>query len=88
VSIETTLDELAPYMRDWRGCFGLCETPEVLLYLTGWVRLRLRAARWRHWKTPRRKAALLEGGCFRGWPATPPAAGAALGISPGPRLCP
>jgi RNA-directed DNA polymerase len=44
VSIETTIAELAPYMRGWRSYFGFCETPEVLVYLTRWVRLRLRAA--------------------------------------------
>src|SRR5499425_3027854 len=61
VSLETTMAELAPYMRGWRSYFGFCETPEVLLYLTRWVRLRLRAALWRQWKTPRRRrAALLE----------------------------
>ena len=31
-------------MRGWRSYFGFCETPEVLVYLTRWVRLRLRAA--------------------------------------------
>ena len=61
VSTKTTIEELAPYMRGWRGYFGFCETPEVLIYLTRWVRLRLRAALWRQWKTPRRRrAALLE----------------------------
>ena len=61
VSLETTIADLAPYMRGWRGYFGFCETPEVLVYLTRWVRLRLRAALWRQWKTPRRRrAALLE----------------------------
>ena len=61
VSMETTIEELAPYMRGWRSYFGFCETPEVLIGLTRWVRLRLRAALWRQWKTPRRRrAALLE----------------------------
>ena len=61
VSIETTVEELAPYMRGWRNYFGFCETPEVLIGLTRWVRLRLRAALWRQWKTQRRRrAALLE----------------------------
>jgi RNA-directed DNA polymerase len=61
VSMKTTIEELAPYMRGWRGYFGFCETPEVLIGLTRWVRLRLRAAMWRQWKTPRRRrAALLE----------------------------
>jgi RNA-directed DNA polymerase len=61
VSMETTMEELAPYMRGWRSYFGFCETPEVLIGLTRWVRLRLRAALWRQWKTPRRRrAALLD----------------------------
>src|SRR5437016_6210312 len=61
VSMKTTMEELAPYMRGWRNYFGFCETPEVLIGLTRWVRLRLRAALWRQWKTPRRRrAALLE----------------------------
>ena len=58
-SIETTIAELAPYMRGWRGYFGFCETPEALVYLTRWVRLRLRAALWRQWHTPRRRRAAL-----------------------------
>jgi RNA-directed DNA polymerase len=61
VSIQTTIEELAPYMRGWRSYFGFCETPAVLVSLTRWVRLRLRAAMWRQWKTPRRRReALLE----------------------------
>src|SRR2546427_5758694 len=61
VSIETTMEELAPYIRGWRSYFGFCETPRVLVHLTCWVRVRLRAALWRQWKTPRRRrAALLE----------------------------
>jgi RNA-directed DNA polymerase len=59
ISIETTMDELAPFMRGWRGYFGFCETPDVLMYLTRWVRLRLRAALWRQWKTQRRRRAAL-----------------------------
>jgi RNA-directed DNA polymerase len=59
VSMETTIEELAQYMRGWRSYFGFCETPEVLIGLTRWVRLRLRAALWRQWKTPRRRRAAL-----------------------------
>jgi RNA-directed DNA polymerase len=44
VSITTTLDELAPYMRGWRGYFGFCETSELLVVHARWVRLRPRAA--------------------------------------------
>jgi RNA-directed DNA polymerase len=59
VSIDTTIKELAPYMRGWRGYFGFCETPEVLSSLNGWVRRRLRCALWRQWRTPRRRRAAL-----------------------------
>jgi RNA-directed DNA polymerase len=59
VSIKTTMEELVPYMRGWCGYFGFCETPEVLIALTRWVRLRLRAALWRQWKTLRRRRAAL-----------------------------
>ncbi|MGB8471960.1 MAG: group II intron reverse transcriptase/maturase, partial [Candidatus Sulfotelmatobacter sp.] len=59
VSMETTIAELAPYLRGWSSYFGFCETPDELLYLTRWVRLRLRAAMWRQWKTPRRRRAAL-----------------------------
>ena len=59
VSIETTMEELAPYMRGWRSYFGFCETPRVLVSLTCWVRVRLRVALWRQWKTPRRRRAAL-----------------------------
>jgi len=59
VSMKTTMEELVPYMRGWRSYFGFCETPVVLQCLTRWVRLRLRAALWRQWKTPRRRRAAL-----------------------------
>ena len=61
VSIESTIKELARYLVGWRGYFGFCETPEVLVYLTRWVRLRLRCALWRQWKTARRRRAALIG---------------------------
>jgi RNA-directed DNA polymerase len=61
VSIKSTVEELARYMVGWRGYFGFCETPEVLIYLTRWVRLRLRCALWRQCKTTRRRReALLQ----------------------------
>src|SRR5258708_39504046 len=36
VSIETTMAELAPYMRGWHSYFGFCETPQELVNLTRW----------------------------------------------------
>jgi RNA-directed DNA polymerase len=59
VSLEVTIAELAPYLRGWRSYFGFSETPLILISLTRWVRLRLRAAMWRQWKTPRRRRAAL-----------------------------
>src|SRR5215831_13448513 len=69
VSLKTTMEELATYMRGWRGYFGFCETPEVLIALTRWVRLRLRAALWRQWKTPRRRRAALIANGVSEWAA-------------------
>src|SRR5450755_318078 len=69
VSMKTTMEELAPYMRGWRSYFGFCETPEVLIGLTRWVRLRLRAALWRQWKTPRRRRAALIANGVSEWAA-------------------
>src|SRR5271165_1817281 len=57
VSLKTTIAELASYMRGWRSYFGFCKTPYVLIQPTRWVRLRLRAAMRRQWKTPRRRRA-------------------------------
>jgi RNA-directed DNA polymerase len=59
VSLETTMAKLAPYMRGWRGYFGFCETPNLLVDLTRWVRHRIRAALWRQWRTQRRRRAML-----------------------------
>src|ERR1700726_219824 len=69
VSMKTTMEELAPYMRGWRNFFGFCETPEVLVALTRWVRLRLRAVLWRQWKTPRRRRAALIANRVSEWAA-------------------
>src|SRR5579864_1824803 len=78
VSMETTMEELAPYLRGWRSYFGFCETPEVLIALTRWVRLRLRAALWRQWKTPRRRRAALIANGVSEWAARK-TAGSGLG---------
>lgn len=70
VRLEQTIATLAPYMRGWRGYFGFCQTPSVLIHLTGWIRRRLRAALWRQWKTPaRRRQMLLQRGVSADWAA-------------------
>src|ERR1019366_154576 len=54
--------------RQWKSWLRICGAgaaisasakPEVLIALTRWVRLRLRAALWRQWKTPRRRRTAL-----------------------------
>jgi Group II intron, maturase-specific domain len=35
------MEELASYIRGWPSYFGFRETPEVLIALTRWIRLRL-----------------------------------------------
>jgi hypothetical protein len=86
VSLETTIAELASYLRGWRSYFGFCETPYVLIQLTRWVRLRLRAAMWRQWKIPRhRRAALLELGVRPRLAGNTAGSGLGPGIWPGPK---
>jgi len=60
----------------------------VLIALARWVRLRLRAALWRQWKTPRRRRAALIALGVKGQLASNVAACAVLvpGIMPGARL--
>ena len=58
-SMERVMEELAPYLRGWRGYFGFCETPSVLRRLDSWIRRRVRCAFWRQWKTGRKRYAEL-----------------------------
>ena len=50
VSVEQTTKELASYLRGWKGYFGYCQTPSVLLKLEAWMRRRLRSMIWKQWK--------------------------------------
>jgi RNA-directed DNA polymerase len=58
-SMGKVMEELAPYVRGWRGYFGFCETPSVLQQLDSWIRRRVRCAFWRQWKTGRQRYAEL-----------------------------
>jgi RNA-directed DNA polymerase len=58
-SMKQTIEELAQYVRGWRGYFGFCETPSVLQGLDSWVRRRVRCAFWQQWKTGRKRFAEL-----------------------------
>ena len=57
--VLTVMEELARYLKGWRGYFGFCETPSVLQGLDKWVRRRVRCAFWRQWKTGRKRFAEL-----------------------------
>ena len=58
-SMKKVIEELAQYLRGWRGYFGFCETPSVLRALESWIRRRVRCAFWRQWKTGRQRYAEL-----------------------------
>jgi RNA-directed DNA polymerase len=60
VSMERMAEELAQYLRGWRGYFGKCETPSVLERLDRWTRRRLRSALWKQWKRGRVRFAELQ----------------------------
>src|ERR1035437_5110990 len=65
-SMEKVMEELARYVRGWRGYFGFCETPSVLRDLDSWIRRRVRGAFWRQWKTGRKRyAELVQRGVSR-----------------------
>jgi RNA-directed DNA polymerase len=58
-SMQPVMEDLARYIRGWRGYYGFCETPWVLKHLDSWVRRRVRCAFWRQWKTGRKRYAEL-----------------------------
>src|SRR5207302_8844618 len=58
-SMKQVMEELAQYVRGWRGYFGFCETPSVLQGLDSWLSRRMRCALWRQWKTGRKRFAEL-----------------------------
>jgi RNA-directed DNA polymerase len=57
--LDDIIEELNRYLSGWRGYFGFCETPSVLKELDGWIRRRLRAYVWKHWKTFKRRREVL-----------------------------
>ena len=60
VSLARLVAELSRYLVGWRGYFGFCETPSILLILDRWVRRRLRAFVWQQWKRGRTRFAALR----------------------------
>jgi len=55
ISLRQMVTEVATYLRGWLGYFGDCQTPSVLQSLESWLRRRLRAVAWKHWKHGRKR---------------------------------
>ena len=51
-SVVDTLKALAPKIRGWVGYYRLCEVKAAFERLDEWLRRRIRALYWRHWKRP------------------------------------
>jgi len=68
VSLEARVADLSAYLRGWRGYFGFCQTPWVLMHLDSWIRRRLRSVVWKQWKRyGRRVKELHQRGVSREW---------------------
>src|SRR3954454_15298351 len=59
-ALAQIVEKLAAYLIGWRGYFGFFETPSVLRSLDEWIRRRLRAVAWQHWKRGRTRFAELR----------------------------
>jgi len=88
VSMEQMIEELARYLRGWRGYFGFCETPWVLHNLDSWVRRRVRRAFWWQWKTSRQRLAELMRRGVCGWLAAAAVRGGPVEPRHGTKRCP
>jgi RNA-directed DNA polymerase len=60
ISLPAMVNQLADYLRGWRGYFSFCQTPSVLKDLESWVRRRLRCVQWKQWKRGKRRFAELR----------------------------
>ena len=60
ISVQEMVEQLATYLRGWRGYFGFCQTPSVLANLDSWIHRRLRCFQWKQWKRGRRRFAELR----------------------------
>ena len=55
-SLNQAIERLNPVLRGWVAYFRLTEVKGALEDLDGWVRRKLRALLWRHWKRPYTRA--------------------------------
>jgi RNA-directed DNA polymerase len=60
VSIEQMIERLNRYLVGWRGYFGYCQTPSVMVRLDSWIRRRLRYVYWRRWIRGKKRFAELR----------------------------
>jgi RNA-directed DNA polymerase len=60
VTIEQMIERLNRYLIGWRGYYGYCQTPSVLVRLDSWIRRRLRCVYWRRWKRGKKRFAELR----------------------------
>ncbi len=49
-SLRQMVEALRVYLTGWLGYFSHCQTPTVLRALESWIRRRLRAVVWAHWR--------------------------------------
>jgi RNA-directed DNA polymerase len=50
INAKQMVQGLTNFLQGWIGYFGYCQTPSVLRELDSWIRRRLRAVSWHHWK--------------------------------------
>ena len=50
ISSRQMVQELSEYLNGWFNYYHICETPSILAQLDGWIRRRLRAVAWKHWR--------------------------------------
>ena len=70
-SIRQVIDELNSFMRGWWAYYGITESYNRLRPLDHWIRRRLRAVIWKHWKNRKtRVGELLKRGVSRAFAVT------------------
>lgn len=60
ISMTERIRQLNLYVRGWMGYFRLADTPTKFSDLDKWFRRRMRQIRWKEWKRPRTRVAMLR----------------------------